>query len=37
LTINRWVKMEYSPDNKNQIRNFSNAIKRIERHLKENK
>jgi DNA-directed RNA polymerase subunit RPC12/RpoP len=36
-TINRWITMEYSPDNKNQIRHFSDAIKRIDKHLKVNK
>lgn len=35
LTITRWATLEYSPDNKNQIRHFSEAIKRIERHLNE--
>ncbi len=35
LTIKRWTSMDYSPDNKNQIRHLSDAIKRIDRHLKE--
>jgi hypothetical protein len=32
--IKRWTTTEYSPDNKNQIKLFADAIKRIDKHLK---
>ena len=31
--IKRWATIEYSPDNKNQIKYFSKAIKKIDKHL----
>ena len=31
--IKRWTTIEYSPDNKNQIKYFSEAIKKIDKHL----
>jgi DNA-directed RNA polymerase subunit RPC12/RpoP len=31
--IKRWTTTEYSPDNKNQIKYFSEAIKKIDKHL----
>jgi DNA-directed RNA polymerase subunit RPC12/RpoP len=37
LTIKQWMTMEYSPDNNIQIQYFSEAIKRIDQYLKENK
>jgi hypothetical protein len=31
--IKRWSTIEYNPDNKNEIKYFSEAIKKIDKHL----